>query len=66
MSYSRLLLCLLVLMPVAALSNSAPEKGPPAPFQPTTANPVPPPPTCPTGRCAEQVDPVVLSGGKLY
>jgi|GEM_PF-1554542 len=66
MFYSRLLLCLLALMPVAVFGNSAPEKGPPAPFQPTTANPVPPPPTCPTGRCAEPVDPVVLSGGKLY
>ena len=65
MKNSRLIFLLTALLPGLALANSAPEQGPPVKQQPSTANPVPPPPDC--IPCEEEpVDPVVLSGGKLY
>jgi len=49
-----------------ALADPAPPGGPATGNQPSTANPVPAPPSGPEMTCCPPVDPVVLSGGKLY
>ena len=61
-----LFLALSAALALRGFASSAPDTGPAANTQASTANPVPSPQVTPDCGCDEPVDPVVLSSGKLY